>query len=841
MKKTGTGKGVGSKTIKTIKATPTKKVKTPGNRRATKDIASTEERLNHFESLASIGTWQTDGNGIDIYWSDEFYRLHGLKPQSIKPSAELRLSMVHADDRPALIRELKKSYQTGKPYALEKRLLLLDGRIKWVLSKGEVKKEPKARPGMLGVMIDITAQKLAEIERAKLENSMHIMKSQMLQKSLNDFQMALSNSFIVSRADKAGVITYVNESFVKISGYNHDELIGQDHRIINSGLHPKSFWVEMWKTIASGQIWRADVRNKAKDGSYYWVDTFVMPFLDDKGKIHEFISIRNDITQRKTQEESIVQLNKSLMDFQQALTDSSIVSRADKAGTITFVNENFVRISGYSQEELIGQNHRIVNSGFHPKSYWNEMWKTIAKGEIWRGDVKNKAKDGNFYWVDTFVMPFLDDKGKVKEYLSVRNDITSRKKSEKELRISREKAEKANQAKSEFLANMSHEIRTPLNGVIGFTELLTKTTLDGIQNQYVTLINQSANNLLDIVNNILDFSKVEAGKIEINPEPVDLDALCKQVVGMVGPLALQKNIRLLYSYQSALPRSVITDSVRLKQILVNLLGNAVKFTEQGEIELKVEPSIKALESLAQNNEKRCAFTFSVSDTGIGIREENYDKIFNSFSQEDISVTKKYGGTGLGLSISNKLLKLMDSKLKLHSQLGKGTVFYFDLVLDSSSSQLIDEKSEQDRTQLLSRKSLGDKFQNMVIDNFKILIAEDNLINMSLVKAIIGNISPNATLVEAGNGQQAVELFIKEKPDIIFMDVQMPEMNGYSATEQIRRIEASQTNKNPTPIIALTADAVQGEREKCMEAGMNDFITKPIVDHAIEKALAAWLM
>ncbi len=251
--------------------------------------------------------------------------------------------------------------------------------------------------------------------------------SLLIEKSAHDFHRAIVSSSIVSRANTQGVITYVNKNFEEVSGYRKEELIGQNHRIINSGHHGPEFWKGMWKTIAAGKIWREEVRNKAKDGSYYWVDTFIMPFLDANERITEFLSIRNDITRRKSQEEEIKNLNHSLCDFKNAISGSSIVSRADRTGVITDVNENFVSISGYAKDELIGENHRKINSGYHPRSFWIEMWKTIARGDSWRAEVKNRSKDGSFYWVDTFVFPLKDKDGEVVEYLSIRNDITQRK------------------------------------------------------------------------------------------------------------------------------------------------------------------------------------------------------------------------------------------------------------------------------------------------------------------------------------------------------------------------------------------------------------------------------
>lgn len=250
---------------------------------------------------------------------------------------------------------------------------------------------------------------------------------------LADFRKAVLSSSIVSNTDARGIITDVNENFELISGYSKDELCGRTHSIINSGYHPRAFWVDMWKMISSGKIWRSEVKNRRKNGSYYWVDTFIIPFKDPDGQVVEYLSIRNDITLRKSQEEEIIMLNHSLIDFQNAISGSSIVSRADLKGMIIYVNKNFVNISGYSEQELLGENHKMINSGYHPKSFWTSMWKTIASGKTWRAEVKNQAKNGTFYWVDTFIYPLKDNDNRIVEYLSIRNDITQRKLQEQQL------------------------------------------------------------------------------------------------------------------------------------------------------------------------------------------------------------------------------------------------------------------------------------------------------------------------------------------------------------------------------------------------------------------------
>ncbi|GHB32913.1 hypothetical protein GCM10008106_12250 [Mongoliitalea lutea] len=408
------------------------------------------------------------------------------------------------------------------------------------------------------------------------------------------------------------------------------------------------------------------------------------------------------------------------------------------------------------------------------------------------------------------------------------SNAVERKKLEESLRASMEQAREASTAKSEFLANMSHEIRTPLNGVIGFTDLLSKTKLSKEQKEYSNAIMQSGKLLLNLINDILDFSKIEAGKLELSLLSCNINDIANESLKVISPTADQKNLNLVLSVDPQVPEFVIADVMRVKQILINLLSNAAKFTSEGEIELK----ITLINQGKLTNKSR--IEFAVKDTGIGISEEKKQVIFEAFAQEDNSTTRKYGGTGLGLTICNKLLKLMESRLSVESELNKGSVFSFELELENSwqSNELEKIAGSQQQVQVEAPSRTIKK------KAIKILLVDDNSVNMLLAKTIVKNLIPNTKILEAKNGLEAVEQFKAYNPSLIFMDIQMPEMSGYEATAIIRALE--QGKESRVPIIALTAGTVKGEFEKCLAIGMDSYLSKPVLIEDIENVLDKYL-
>ncbi|UFH35198.1 PAS domain S-box protein [Flavobacterium acetivorans] len=501
------------------------------------------------------------------------------------------------------------------------------------------------------------------------------------------------------------------------------------------------------------------------------------------------------------------------------------LARYDADASKIYINDEIEKLTGYPKSHFLSNKLRFMDL-IVPDDRNNtiiEQIEAIEKGKPIHSIYRIKRKNKEIAWVEEFgEVIYKNDEITYIEGIYI--DITKRKQTENAIK-EKEFAEAANKAKSEFLANMSHEIRTPLNGIIGFTDLLMKTKLEEIQKKHMMTVNQSAQSLLEILNDILDFSKIEAGKLDLNIEKHEIKEIVNQSMDLVLFASIQKNLDLEINISPEVPVYVWADIVRLKQILINLLTNAIKFTEKGSVKLNVS-------ILKRVDNSQATIRFAVIDSGIGILEENQTKIFKAFSQEDNSTTRKYGGTGLGLTISNQLLALMDSHLQLKSTIHQGSTFYFDLDL-KISNQIAEDTAQISAPILYDTVKIKEE---LISKQLKIMLVEDNKINMLLLKTIIKNLFSEATISEIQNGKDAVTQFENVLPDIIFMDIQMPIMNGYEATTAIRNIASGQK----IPIIAITAGVEKEEKNKCLEAGMNDYISKPIKKGIIEEIINKWI-
>lgn len=480
-----------------------------------------------------------------------------------------------------------------------------------------------------------------------------------------DIKYALDATTIIAITDQQGKIIYVNDKFCAISKYDRDELIGEDHRILNSRFHPKQYFTNMYKTIASGTVWTGEIKNKAKDGSYYWVHTTIVPFLNEDGKPYQYISIRTDITDRKATEENLkntlkqlASTNKELADIKFALDASSILAITDEKGIITYVNDTFCDISKYSRNELLGQDHRILNSHFHPKEFFKEMWKKIGNGQIWKGEVKNVTKDGKEYWVDTTIVPFLNDKGKPYQYVAIRKDISDRKKVEEMILRSEKLA-----LIGELAAGVAHEIRNPLTSLRGYTEFLKDETTEEEKQQYFDILLDEIERIDFIVSEFMLLAKPKVLKFA----PKNVISILNHTVTFLKTEAKYKRVSIITDYE-ANDLVVQCDENQLKQVFLNIVKNAIEAMPQGgNLYIRV-------------NKQHNHVTIEFQDQGVGIPKEKLEKLGEPFYS-----TKEHGN-GLGLMVCFKIINDHKGKVQVTSEENVGTTFNILLPLSSETKE-----------------------------------------------------------------------------------------------------------------------------------------------------------
>jgi len=886
-------------------------------RRMTQDL----KRLALVAQNTSNSVVITDLDRRITWVNPAFERITGYSAQEVVGRSPALLQTAQTDS--LTIARMREALAKGDTFTGEVLNRSKQGNDFWLaLEIQPLHDDDGAINGFMAIQSDITERRRSQgqLETALRENDALLSTLDLLG--------------LVSTADRDGRILDVNEAFCETSGYSREELIGQDHRLVNSAYHSNDFWRAMWKRMSSGLPWRGEVCNRSKDGTIFWVDTFIAPFIDNDGNIAKYVAIRIDITAKK-QAEQTLRWNQSLLQMMSNSSPLGFLVVDNQSGKVLYFNTRFCDIWGIAHLADGLRSGQLTNDDItaaslcqlaEPASYlasclplhdWDNrdtledeiaftqdrtirryttqirdandqyfgrfyLFEDITErrrvealaqhnAELLRGSID--ALDNAFVLFDDqdrlamFNAPYLalfpllapaivrgnsfeaiirygaehgqyaDAAGQIDQWVAERlaqhrqaqSQRTQLLSSGRTLRIverrmsngctvgfgvditelvqATEAAQLASRSKSQFLANMSHEIRTPMNAILGMLTLLGKTELTPRQADYAAKSEAAAQSLLGLLNDILDLSKAEAGRMTLDPHPFALKQLVDDIDVIMQAYIGTRPVEMRFAIDPGLPQRVLGDAMRLKQVLINLCGNAVKFTEQGQVEL----SIHQMDSCAS----QVMLKFAVQDNGIGIAPENQARIFTGFTQAEASTTRRFGGTGLGLAISQKLIELMGGKLELQSALGKGSRFYFSVPL-----AVVADVADTNRP--LDASSPAGQAGRPSLTGLRVLVAEDNFVNQQIASELLEG--EGAIVALADHGQQALDMLgaVDAAFDVVLMDMQMPVMDGLTATRTIRE----RWSATALPIVAMTANAMDSDREACLAAGMNDHVGKP---------------
>ncbi len=697
----------------------------------------------------------------------------------------------------------------------------------------------------MGMIIDLTQEKEAEKVLYEIEER--------FSRTFDQASVSIVNMDMECRFQK------VNQAFSTFIGYSEKELLSMGIEDIIFSDDIEDFKRNV-KQLVDGKFSEFSLEGQyhKKSGRVIWGKASVSSLKVKSGEIKNLIAVIEDVTLRKNAEDNLKDRTKELELSNVALEKSksaalSIMQDAhsqreraekalrelkvsneelkklnhaieqslatvvitDKTGKIEYVNPAFTKISGYTFEEALGHPPGILKSGKHSKKFYKDLWKTILAGKTWKGDFINKKKTGEEYWESASISPMFSKDGEITHFVGVKEDITERKLLEAELIKSKEEADSANKAKSEFLANMSHEIRTPMNAILGFSEILSQRIKDPSYIDYLTSIRSSGKTLLKLINDVLDLSKIESGKLDINYGPSNIRNLIQDVRRILMVKAAEKKLQLNVVISKDLPNVLNVDELRIKQILINLINNSIKFTEKGYIEVEATAANKSLDYLD--------LIIKVEDTGIGIPKKYSKKIFHAFDQVDRKDDKVYEGTGLGLAITQKLVKRMNGRIELKSEERTGSIFTIVLekVKISNSEVEVEEKLEFDHDSIQFEKS-------------SVLVVDDVKANRDVLKGYMSDY--NITVIEAENGREAITAIEKHKPNLVFLDLRMPVMDGYEAN----RIIMKNPDLSHIPIIAITASAFSKDKKKVIDMGFSGYVRKPASFNDILQLLTQYI-
>lgn len=760
-----------------------------------RDITDQKNSKKELELLSLVaskvvnGIVISDSSNKTIWANNAFEKITGFSLSDIegKPFGEV----LKSEDTDVLVLNKARTHlKNNQPFEIELLVKCKNGSPLWISiyssvvlnAAGEIDKE-------ISIIIDITKRKQIE-ERL----------------SILSLAASKTSSGLVIRNEKNEII-WMNQAFEQISGFSFSELQGRPigNDMIGEETDPETVRLAQ-ESLKNHKQYEVEIQLYKKDRTPIWIFISNTPVFDDQGKMEKQIAIMVDITERKKAEEKA-----NLLSMVASKTVNG-VAILDKAGQISWVNDAYEHLTGYSLEEIKGRRPADVLTGDGTNFQELERARRLsAERKPFNLETLNFRKDNEPVWFSISNTPIIDNRGQLIQFVEIINDITERKYNEFELIQTKEEALHLSKTKEMFLSVMSHEIRTPLNAVLGLSRILQEENTNSAQAETFGLLRFSAENLMLLINDILDFTKIETGNLELESVELALRDLIDKTMSSIRFKAAEKGVEFKAEIDPAVPENVLGDHTRMYQILINLLGNAVKFTEEGEIKIRLD--------LLEDKKDAVVLRFAVSDTGIGIPEDKLGSIFEAYKQASSDTARKYGGTGLGLSITKKLIELHKSDIVVSSEVGKGTEFSFVIEFKKPEAAIDVKKTFLTENHLKGR----------------VLVADDNPINCFLARKVLSKWGLQIDFAE--NGQIAFEKVQQTDYDLVLMDLQMPVMGGIDASKAIRAIENEKFQK--LPIIALTASALEDDIESINQAQMNGHVLKPFVPADLYMAIEAY--
>ncbi|MBQ0713192.1 MAG: PAS domain-containing protein [Porticoccus sp.] len=793
---------------------------------AEKSLIEREDRYELALRGSNDGLWDWDYKTGEVFYSERWMNMVGYQPGELSGTVQAWFNLCHPDEMPvtlALVEACAKGDEDG--YTVEFHMHHKDGHWVPILSRVYAVRDPATQEVLrfVGTHIDLTEQKKTEkaLRQANFSSEMAMNLSH-----IGSWWMdySVSQDCFYATSDTLGLIGEVTSE--------EGGFITVDHWAENVTRTNKELGE---RALAEFTLALEDVEAKLDvtyqytrpvDDRVIWIRAIGIIIRDEGGNVTNVHGVIQDITEKENAELELRRIN-ILAENALSMTKSGFWHMDSATPDYYYPSEKAVDIFGerpspdcryHVTDEWYA---RIAEVDEKIAQETLEAFKAAADGTIERYDVTYPYKrpiDGEVVWIRASSKKAKNERGKTQLY-GVAQDVTERKLAEEALANAKESAEAASQAKSEFLANMSHEIRTPMNAIIGLSELALDTGLNDRQRDYISKVHYSAGSLLRVLNDILDFSKIEAGQLDMEIVDFDLDDVFQDLTNLLSLKASEAGVALVFEWSQELPTALVGDPLRLRQILVNLSDNAVKFTPEGEVRIGVH--------LLEQKENQAKLHFSVTDSGIGMTPEQQAQLFQAFSQADSTTTREYGGTGLGLTISKRLVEMMGGEIWVESAAGVGSTFHFTVDMGVQEETLVPIQPKEPKLD-------GVEQAIEQLHGAKILLVEDNEVNQLLALHVLQNNGLVPSL--AKNGQEALEMLAAQPFDGVLMDCQMPVMDGYIATEEIRK----QEKYRDLPVLAMTANAMSGDFKKALDAGMNDHIAKPFTKDELFNTMAKWI-